>query len=114
MILYFQGPRQDLEPIGVDRFPGHCPYLHRTADGTIILAFRFFTAKTTSLRYSYDECKTWSDNVVVDDKMWGGYPSMVNLKDGSVLIVYYEEGHKSSIRAKRFRITRSGLDWLAP
>ena len=32
--------------------------------------------------------------------------------DGTVLIVYYEEGGGSSIRAKRFRATRSGVKWL--
>jgi hypothetical protein len=39
---------------------------------------------------------------------------MTNLKDGSVLIVYYEEGANSSIRAKRFRVTPAGITWLAP
>jgi hypothetical protein len=65
----------------------------------------------TSLHYSLDECQTWSDNVLVDDFI-GAYPSMVNLKDGSVLIVYYEEGERSSIRARRFRATKSGVEWL--
>jgi hypothetical protein len=37
---------------------------------------------------------------------------MANLKDGTVLIVYYEEGGGSSIRAKRFRATPSGIEWL--
>jgi hypothetical protein len=48
------------------------------------------------------------------DTVGGAYPSMVNLKDGSVLIVYYEEGSNSSIRAKRFRATSTGVEWLAP
>ena len=39
---------------------------------------------------------------------------MVNLKDGTVLIVYYEEGEGSSVRAKRLRATRTGIEWLAP
>ena len=46
------------------------------------------------------------------DEVGGAYPSMVNLKDGSVLIVYYEEGPGSSVRAKRFRATRQGITWL--
>ena len=46
------------------------------------------------------------------DTVGGAYPSMVNLKDGSVLIVYYEEGAGSSIRAKRFRATKTGIQWL--
>jgi Neuraminidase (sialidase) len=97
-------------PIG---FPGHCPYLHRACDGTVLLAYRLYDAKATCLRYSRDECKTWSDGIVVD-KLIGAYPSMVNLKDGSVLIVYYEEGPNSAIRAKRFLASKSGIEWLAP
>jgi hypothetical protein len=93
------------KPIG---FPAHCPYLHRTTDGIILLGHRI---PATSLHYSLDECETWSKNVQVDAS-GGAYPSMVNLKDGSVLIVYYEEGHRSSIRAKRFRVSKSGIEWL--
>lgn len=91
-------------------FPGHCPYLHRTVDGLIVLAQR---VPSTCLRYSLDECRTWSELVPVDS-VGGAYPSMVNLKDGSVLIVYYEEGAGSSIRAKRFGLDRRGGRWLAP
>jgi sialidase-1 len=93
------------EPIG---FPGHCPYFLRTPDDVIILAFRL---PITSLRFSRDECKTWSDNVVIDE-VTGAYPSMVNLMDGSVLVVYYEEGKGSSIRARKFRITDKGISWI--
>ena len=39
---------------------------------------------------------------------------MVNLRDGSVLVVYYEEGQGSSIRAKRFRVTAQGIEWIPP
>ncbi len=95
------------QPIG---FPGHCPYFLRTKDDVILLAFRL---PNTSLRFSRDECVTWSDNVIIDEFI-GAYPSMVNLQDGSVLVVYYEEGDRSSIRAKRFRITATGLEWMPP
>ena len=91
-------------------FEGHCPYFLRTRDGIILIAHRL---PSTSLHYSLDEGKTWSKNVLVDTCI-GAYPSMVNLKDGSVLIVYYEEGEGSSIRCKRFRATKSGIEWLAP
>jgi hypothetical protein len=93
------------KPIG---FAGHCPYFLRTREGIILLAHRL---PATSLHYSLDECQTWSENVPVDTH-GGAYPSMVNLKDGTVLIVYYEEGGGSSIRAKRFRATESGIEWL--
>jgi len=89
-------------------FRGHCPYLHRTLDDIILMAHRL---PATSLHYSLDECNTWSENVPVDS-VGGAYPSMVNLKDGTVLIVYYEEGAGSSIRAKRFLATRSGVRWM--
>lgn len=95
------------KPMG---FPGHCPYFLRTRDGIILLAHR---VPATSLHYSLDECKTWSKNVLVDS-LGGAYPSMVNLKDGTVLIVYYEEGAGSSIRCKRLRATKAGIEWLQP
>jgi len=95
------------KPMG---FPGHCPYFLRTKDDVILLAFRL---PNTSLRFSRDECKTWSDNVLIDEVI-GAYPSMVELKDGSVLVVYYEEGGGSSIRAKRFRVTATGIEWIPP
>jgi len=94
------------KPIG---FLGHCPYLHRTVDGIILLGHR---QPATSLNYSLDETKTWSPNVRID-ALSGAYPSMVNLKDGTVLVVYYEEGVGSNIRAKRFRATPQGIQWLA-
>ncbi len=102
-------------------FIGHCPYLLRAAKGAVILlAYRGYhraldisSGSFTALRYSLDECKTWSKPVQVDS-FGGAYPSMVNLKDGSVLIVYYEEGPRSSIRARRFRASKTGIEWLPP
>jgi len=93
------------EPVG---FAGHCPYLYRSPKGIIVCAHR---NPNTSLHYSLDECKTWSDNVPVDS-VDGAYPSMATLRDGNVLIVYYEEGKGSNIRARKFRIDREkGVTW---
>jgi len=89
-------------------FAGDCPYLLRTKDDVILLATR---VPRTNLRISRDECQTWSESILVDDFI-GAYPSMVELNDGSILIVYYEEGTGSSIRAKNFRVTDTGVDWL--
>lgn len=89
-------------------FAGHSPYFLRTTDDIIVLAHRL---PQTSLHYSRDEGATWSKNVMIDGVI-GAYPSMVNLKDGSVLVVYYEEGSGSSIRAKRFRISKDGVKFL--
>ncbi len=90
-------------------FPGHCHYLLRAPGDIILMAHRL---PSTSLHYSLDEGRTWSENVLVD-KVIGAYPSMVTLKDGTILIVYYEEGGGSSIRAKRFRATPKGIEWLS-
>ncbi len=95
------------KPLG---FPGHCPYLLRAPGDILLLAHRL---PQTSLHYSLDEGKTWSASVLVDDCL-GAYPSMVPLKDGSILIVYYEEGVGSNIRARRFRAGEGGIDWLSP
>jgi hypothetical protein len=94
------------KPMG---FSGHCPYFLRTQDNVVVLAYRL---PQTSLRFSRDDCATWSESVLVDD-VQGAYPSMVNLRDGSVLIVYYEEGPGSNLRARRFRIGPNGLKWLS-
>ncbi len=89
--------------------PGHCHYLHRAPGDIILMAHRL---PSTSLHYSLDEARTWSENVPVDDVI-GAYPSMVTLTDDSILIVYYEEGGGSNIRAKRFRATLRGIEWLS-
>lgn len=93
------------QPLG---FPGHCPYLLRTSGDVLVLAHRL---PQTSLHYSFDDGRTWSENVLVDER-FGAYPSMTELRDGSVIIAYYEEGPGSNIRARRFRIGPGGLEWL--
>lgn len=90
--------------------PGHCPYLHRAATGQLLLAHRL---PETALSVSTDEGKTWARPVVMDHVI-GAYPSMVNLKDGSVLAVYYEEGAGSNIRSRRFRVRGQTVQWLPP
>ena len=59
----------------------------------------------TSLHYSLDEGRTWIGPVLIDHFI-GAYPSMVNLKDGRVLCVYYEEGKGSAIRAVTITVKR--------
>jgi sialidase-1 len=100
-------------------FSGQCPYLHRAPNGIVLLAYRNDPASTTCLRYSIDDCRHWSDEVLVDN-VAGAYPSIADLEDGSQLIAYYEDfgchpggGNGSDIRIKRFRVTQgSGVEWL--
>ncbi|MCR5358451.1 MAG: glycoside hydrolase, partial [Thermoguttaceae bacterium] len=65
----------------------------------------------TTIRISFDEGETWCAPVTVDHCL-GAYPSMVTLRDGSTLIVYYEEKEGSNIRARKFRISNGGVEWL--
>jgi Neuraminidase (sialidase) len=96
-------------------FKGHSPYLMKMSGGNWLLGYRGVLGKEegwdTRVVYSTDEGKTWSDEQIVDN-MVGAYPSMVELKDGSILIVYYEEGSGSSIRARRFQVNDNGIQWL--
>jgi hypothetical protein len=88
----------DSESLG---FVAHSPYLLRTKyDNVILLGYRGYDISGngyTALRFSLDECNTWSDPITIDSCI-GAYPSMVNLNDGSVLVTYYEEGSGSNIR----------------
>ena len=56
--------------------------------------------------WSSDEAKTWQGPVAIDTVV-GAYPSMVELPDGLVYCVYYEEGQGSSIRGVRLRVMTS-------
>ena len=93
-------------PSGKIGFPGHAPYLHRSREGVLLLGHRL---PHTSIHFSLDDGKTWSDNVLLDT-CDGAYPSMVELKDGTVLFVYYEEGPGSSLRAQKLKVTRKGIE----
>jgi sialidase-1 len=90
-------------------FKGHCPHLNRLSTGEIILSHRL---PNTSIHISRDECKTWQGPYEIDTCI-GAYPATVQLKDGSVLIVYYSEGEGSEIRAKRFKVNEKGIEMLA-
>ncbi len=90
-------------------FLGHSPHLTRISTGEILLTHR---VPATALHVSRDSTKSWQGPYEVDS-VGGAYPSTVELKDHTVLVVYYEEGAGSAIRAKRFRLTAEGPEWLA-
>lgn len=105
----------DVQDIG---FRGHSPSFTRLKSGEILLttrAFRDAPSKKgyTGLRISRDEAKTWEGPYLVDETL-GAYPSTVELKDGSVLVVYYEEGKGSGIRAYRFRVPEKPSNAIFP
>lgn len=90
-------------------FAGHCPHLTRLKTGELLLTHRL---PKTALHLSRDEAQTWQGPIPIDDVI-GAYPSTLELKDGTVLVVYYEEGEGSAIRARRFRVTPDGIEFLS-
>lgn len=91
-------------------FVGHCPHFTRLRSGEILLTHRL---PGTALHVSRDEGQSWLGPYLIDTTP-GAYASTVELPDGSVLAVYYEEGQGSGVRARRFRLTGDGLVFLPP
>lgn len=89
-------------------FQAHAPHFTRLSTGEILMTHRL---PATALHVSRDECQTWEGPYTIDS-VGGAYPSTVELKDGSILAVYYEEGEGSAIRALRLRIKPEGIEWL--
>lgn len=89
-------------------FKGHAPHLYRLSTGEIVLTHRI---PSTSMHVSRDEAKTWQGPYRIDT-VGGAYPATVELKDGSLLVVYYEEGSGSAVRVRRFRLGEDGLQSL--
>jgi sialidase-1 len=89
-------------------FVGHCPHFTRLSGGEILLTHRL---PKTALHVSRDEAKTWQGPYAIDDTI-GAYASTIELKDGTVLVVYYEEGQGSAVRARRFRLKPDGPEFL--
>ena len=89
-------------------FPGHCPHFTRLSSGEILLTHRL---PLTALHVSRDEGKTWQGPFQIDNT-GGAYASTVELKDGTVLVVYYEEGANSAVRARRFKVNADGIEFL--
>lgn len=89
-------------------FRGHAPHLTRLSTGEILLTHRI---PHTALHVSRDEGRSWEGPYVLDEAI-GAYPSTVELRDRSVLAVYYEEGEGSAVRALRFRLRKEGIERL--
>jgi hypothetical protein len=89
-------------------FDGHCPHLNRLSTGEIILCHR---KPATDIHISRDDAKTWQGPYEIDSCI-GAYPATVELKDKSVLIVYYSEGADSVIRARRFKLKPDRIEFV--
>ncbi len=86
-------------PIGVWGLPSH---LVRLRDGRLLMTYGYRReAFGNQARISADEGATWSDPLIVSSDGAGsdlGYPSTVELQDGSLVTVWYET-RKDSPRA---------------
>lgn len=81
-------------------FIAHAPHFNRLSSGEILLVYR---GANTNLRISRDEGKTWIGPYIIAPE-WGAYPATVELKDGSILAIYYTDGDGSTVRALRFAL----------
>lgn len=95
----------DVKPMPV---PGDAPYLLLTSDGVLLCAFRHRPTRSTCLIHSTDQGRTWSPMLTLD-RVLGAYPSMVELDDGRVLVVYYTEGGGSDIRSVFLDVDGAGV-----
>jgi len=82
----------------------------RTSKGILLMGHRL---PGTSLHYSLDDGKTWQGPVQLASGA-GAYPSMVELPDGTICCVYYEEGPNSDIRGMRFSADKDGIHIIPP
>jgi hypothetical protein len=79
-------------------FVGHAPDLYRLDCGVVLSAFREindeFTQQWVSFMHSLDGGRTWSEPTRIEDcgALECGYPSMVELDQNRLLIVYYTAG----------------------
>jgi hypothetical protein len=87
---------------------GDCPYLLLTSRGVLLCGIRHRDTKSTCVIYSRDQGRTWNGPVTIDNVL-GAYPSMVELPDGRILVVYYTEGKGSDIRCLYLKADASGV-----
>lgn len=92
-------------PLG---FPGHAPYLLLTSSQVLLLAHRL---PNTSVHYSLDYGRHYGANLQLDSCL-GAYPSMVELPDGRVLVVYYQEGENSPLKGLHLQVKREELRFV--
>jgi sialidase-1 len=99
---------QSWKPLKSIGFYGDAPSFTRLRSGEILLSTRGYpnNEKTgsayTSLNISSDEAKSWQGPYLVD-KSPGAYPSTIELKDNTILVIFYQEGAGSGIGAIRFK-----------
>jgi hypothetical protein len=87
---------------------GDAPYLLLTSKDILLCGFRHRPTSSTCVIASTDFGQTWGPMVTLD-RVLGAYPSLVELPDGRVLVVYYTEGAGSDIRSVFLQADGSGV-----
>jgi photosystem II stability/assembly factor-like uncharacterized protein len=93
---------------------GGTPSILRLRDDTILMVYRDDTAgaqQRTMLTVSRDDGRSWSTPIPVDVP-GGGYPSLIELRDGTIIVGYTDRMSGADIHARRFRVTESDVEWL--
>lgn len=98
------------QPLGI---PGQAAQMLLTSEGVLIAGYRWREESSTAIIWSHDLGRTWEGPKVVD-RVVGGYPSLVELPDGRVLMVYYTEGAGSDIRGIFLSADAAGVEVLEP
>lgn len=93
------------KPVGI---PGDCPYLLLTSKDILLCGIRDRATRSTRVLHSTDFGHTWANQTIIDTVL-GAYPSMVELPDGRILVVYYNEGRGSDIRCVYLDVDETGV-----
>ena len=95
--------------IGVWGLPSH---LTKLRDGRLLMSYGYRRAPYGNLaRVSADDGQTWSEPLTISDDGAGydlGYPSTVELDDGTLLTVWYEkmaENQNAVLRQARWQLS---------
>lgn len=96
------------KPVGI---AGDCPYLLLTSKNVLLCGIRYCPSKenrSTGVLYSTDFGRTWKGPTIIDSAL-GAYPSMVELADGRIFVVYYNEGRGSDVRCVYLGVDETGV-----
>jgi len=90
---------------------GEAPGLLLTRDGILLCGHRERPGTRTGLIMSTDFGRTWSPPRMID-AAGGAYPPFVELRDGRILCLHYQEAAGGNIRQAVFRIDRKATSIL--
>ena len=85
---------------GITGYLEHPGHLLKLNDGRILLTYGIrWSERGIGARISNDEGRTWGPPMIVfqygyEMKDWGGYPSSVQLEDGTIVTVYYDGANR--------------------